>query len=261
MNADAPFYATYDRQFARRSRQEPDLESALANPQRFANPQPWWPESKEARILEVGCGWGEELLNLWAGGYHDLVGIDISAPQVEVARRCTPPEVKIVLGDARQFLKDHEEAFDLVLCLDVIEHFNVEEAVELARAMRGALRPEGACVVRTVNMASVLAGFSRYIDITHKMGHTEFSLFQLLDAAGFAGHRTVPARPPRILRSWRPWRPWRGLGIRRRLYRFLNKRLHDFLFRLRGQRGQSCYDMNITVQSFRRDDAQTSNSA
>jgi len=244
-------YRSYGRHLAGRGRTEPDLAAARSDPKRFATPERWWPRELDAKILDVGCGWGGDLLNLWAGGYRNLTGIDISEGNVEVAQRCTPGEVTVVRADAMEYLAGHEGEYDLVLCLDVLEHFEVAEGLRLATLMHGAVRPGGRCVVRTPNMGSLLGSFSRHLDLTHRAGFTEDSLRQLLDAAGFESHETLPPPMPRLFRGWRPWVPWRGFAVQERLRRRLNSLLHRIVFALRGQRGQSCYEMNVTVRSRR----------
>ena len=143
-------------------------------------------------------------------------------------------------------MSDKIDVYDLVILNDVIEHVPVPEAVPLLRAVFQSLVPGGSVVLRTPNMSTILAMYSRYIDLTHLTGYTEFSIQQLLDQAGFEDHCFVPDNYGINRQSWRPWIPWRGLGIRC----FLNTCLHRFVYWLREQGNTpAIFDYNLEVYS------------
>jgi len=58
----------------------------------------------QARILELGCGYGRLLLTLRRLGFHNLRGVDLSQEQVQLAGKLGLDCV--VRGDALSFLKD-----------------------------------------------------------------------------------------------------------------------------------------------------------
>jgi hypothetical protein len=70
-----------------------------------------------------------------------------------------------------------------------------------------------------------------YLDFTHLVGFTEFSLMQVFDLSGFSGHQIVRKRRRIQMRGWRPWSPLRGLG----LTTIANDYLHKIIYRLRSQ--------------------------
>lgn len=57
--------------------------------------------SKSARIFDMGCGSGSLLKGLKEAGYTNLIGMDLSEEQVNMAHEFGVSEV--VLGDAMQF--------------------------------------------------------------------------------------------------------------------------------------------------------------
>src|SRR3989442_7475777 len=54
---------------------------------------PLLPANKAARIADLGCGYGSFLYFLHEEGYRNIVGVDISAEQVDSARKLGIPNV------------------------------------------------------------------------------------------------------------------------------------------------------------------------
>src|SRR5437764_3238783 len=75
---------------------------------RLANP---------ARVLDAGCGSGRTLQEL--SRYGDVHGIELNPEAAEVARSRGPFDVQ--LGRVEELPWD-DSTFDLITCLDVIEH-------------------------------------------------------------------------------------------------------------------------------------------
>ena len=120
-----------------------------------------------------------------------IIGVDISESMCKAARKGLPDEVTVVCANALEFLKDVKERYDLITIFDVIEHMTVDKARELLKKCNERLSPNGSVVIRTPNMSNILASYSRYKDITHQTGYTEWNIFQLLDEAGFQGHQII----------------------------------------------------------------------
>jgi len=141
------------------------------------------PENKDARILDIGCGAGHFLYFLKKTGYRNYQGIDISAQQVEVCRAKVTPQVEV--ADAFQFLDGSKQAYDLIVAHDVLEHISKDKALLFVKNIFAALKEDGTLIVRVPNMSNPLAAHGRYIDLTHELGFTERSLYQLLFIGGF----------------------------------------------------------------------------
>jgi SAM-dependent methyltransferase len=162
-----------------------DYETNLAN---------HLPFDRDAKILDIGCGWGQFLSWLKQKNYCHLEGIDMGSDQVEHCR-------SIGLNtshapDSILYLRERVDTYDLVTLHHVIEHVPPTKGLELLRAMRDSLRPGGIAIIQTPNMSAVSAGFSRYIELTHVTGYTESNLHEALLLAGFARASIFGSRTP-----------------------------------------------------------------
>ncbi len=72
-----------------------------------------------ARVLDAGCGSGRTMQEL--AGYGRVSGIELSPDAAEVARARGLGEVHI---GSLEHLPWEDESFDLITCLDVIEHID-----------------------------------------------------------------------------------------------------------------------------------------
>lgn len=238
----------YTKHYLRMNQNLPDWETAEKNPEKFALKKPWLPLNKNAKILDVGCGLGRQLLALWCSGYRNLEGIDISQAQVDLAQKLCSGRINIYHADAQSFLKRRPQAYDLILLYDVIEHFPIDEALNLLHILYNSLRNGGILVIKTPNMANIFASYSRYLDLTHVIGYTEFSLIYLLDQIGFENHGLVL---PDYSFKWRRWsfaNPLKVFRIRKRM----NIMLHKFLYWLRGGTKPSCFASNIELYTYKK---------
>lgn len=224
-------FNAYELHYARMGNKKPDWDAAEERPLDYACKKPWLTLGKEAKILDFGCGWGQQLLGLWCAGHRNIEGVELVPEQAQIAKQASKDRIPIHCMDGREFLTDRREKFDLIIINDVLEHIPVAEAVPLLGQVRGALVPGGRVVIRMQNMSSLLASYSMYLDFTHVAGYTEFSLMQLLDQSGFHDHRIVNDRPQFNWRAWRLSAPWHGFQIRARL----NVLLHKIVYSLRSQ--------------------------
>ncbi len=98
------------------------------------------------RLLDVACGTGivARLAKERLGADGTVVGVDVSAPMLEVARTLAPG-VDWREGNASALPLRDGETFDVVVCQQGIQFFPEQEAA--AREMRRALAPGGRLVV------------------------------------------------------------------------------------------------------------------
>ncbi len=91
-------------------------------------------------VLEIGCGPGGNLLEVWKRQPAKLAGADISSNMVDIARENLPSEVNIHKVDGKT-LPFEDETFDLVFTATVLQHNTDEEMLkrvvaELARVSK-----------------------------------------------------------------------------------------------------------------------------
>lgn len=98
-------------------------------------------------MLDVGCGDGTLAL-LVADSFGALYGVDLTpaAAQIALTRGLIPAVADLDHGR----LPYHDGAFDLVTCLDVIEH--VFDPAHLLHEIARVLRVGGHCLVATPNI-------------------------------------------------------------------------------------------------------------
>ena len=174
---------------------------------------PHVPEDRKTRILDIGCGDGSVLLLLREMGYENISGIDLSPENValchEAGLGCVDKHDALALESYRK----EDGPWDVVLCMDIIEHIPPESTVGLLLSIRQRLAPGGRVVVQTPNLAYCLSNWVRYADPTHTTGFTEKSLATVLRSAGFARVEVYPV-----------WHATTLLGRSRELYvRFMHK--------------------------------------
>ena len=176
--------------------------------------------SKSARIFDMGCGSGSLLKGLKDAGYTNVIGMDLSEEQVNMAHEFGVSEV--VLGDAMQFFRSSEEQFDIITGMDIIEHFTKDELVELLQLIQSKLKKGGMAIFRTPNMDAPIATAFAIGDFTHENYLNASSAEQVMLSCGFSNVRVVPSfmRVNGFLKE----------GLRGILYRLLSLRLKFQLF-------------------------------
>jgi SAM-dependent methyltransferase len=141
------------------------------------------PADKNARIIDVGCGMGHLLLSLKSLGYANLSGLEYDPGQAAAAQK-KGLDVRLTQNTAAT-LREHAGEYDLLFCMDVLEHIPREAQLEFAAALCVALKPGGRLICSVPNANSPIAARWRYIDWTHYWSFTEPSLDLLLYSAGF----------------------------------------------------------------------------
>lgn len=155
------------------------------------------PDSLDARILEIGPGYGE-LLELLVRdlGYGNVQAIDLSQEVVNYCNAVVPGSTTWV-EDTASFLTTHLRGFDCICFMHVLEHIPKPDIIPLLCSLQGALAPGGKLIVEVPNMANPFTGlFMRYSDFTHEVGFTQLSLEYVLKKACFSCVAVCEVRLP-----------------------------------------------------------------
>lgn len=168
-----------------------------------------------ARVLEVGCGNGATLAWLKATGRcQQTIGLEYSHEASQIARTQLD---QVIEGDAEQMDLSTLGQFDLILCLDVLEH--LRDPWQLLRKLKQQLSPQGQIIISVPNIQHhsvvlplLFRGQWRYqaagiLDQTHLRFFTQDTAQELLQQAGFAIEQCTG-----LGQEWASSRFWRYLG-------------------------------------------------
>lgn len=120
---------------------------------------------KDKKILDVGCGTGNDLTRFAKGGAN-IVGIDLAAHSIELAEnnfamRDLDGEFHVMDGEAMEF---EDNSFDMVYCHTVL-HFTPDPQKMINEIAR-VLKPGGEAILMTVNRKS-------WLNVMHKLMKVE----------------------------------------------------------------------------------------
>ncbi len=144
------------------------------------------PQRKDAKILDIGCGWGYFLYYLKKNGYSDIKGIDLEehAGRIEFVRNNVTKNIEGI-SNLEEYLNSHRNEYDWIMLQQVIYYFNREDLLPIMRGIKNSLKLGGILIVETFNGSLLTSAFIQNTDYQRKLIFTEYSLATLLQDAGF----------------------------------------------------------------------------
>ena len=116
---------------------------------------------RDARILDVGCGYGRTLAQLAALGYHRLVGVDTAGAMIARGRRLYPDlDLRVVAPGPLPFPNASFEAVFLIAVLTCVPADDDQRA--LVAEIQRVLRPAGLLYVSDLLLAPDERNVARY---------------------------------------------------------------------------------------------------
>jgi len=143
--------------------------------------------NKNLNILDAGAGFGQ--YSFWMYKHLkncNILSVDVKEEQIadcnNFFQRCGARNVRFEIADLTKFEKQNN--FDLVLCVDVMEHIEDDNAV--FRGFYRALNPGGVVVINTPSSAGTNTehGPKSFIDEHARYGYPPKELRSKLEAAG-----------------------------------------------------------------------------
>ena len=98
----------------------------------------------EKDVLDIPCGmgWGTSLLK----NYHTLIGVDISEEAINEAKQRYGNKISFQEGSMKQ-LNFSENSFDLISCLEGIEHVPIDVGKSFIAESHRVLRAKGILII------------------------------------------------------------------------------------------------------------------
>lgn len=163
------------------------------------------PPLKDLRVCEVGVGKGILLDAMIKENPAKLVGIDISLPYLNAIKAKYQDKIQLFVANAENI--PFQDAFDLIVAADIIEHvFNVGDFLY---SVNRALKPGGYFIVKTPNNEDITV-YSKLkgckYQFVHLRNFNKKTLQKILTGAGFQVEKVVydgfyPSRKRRFIRE------------------------------------------------------------
>jgi ubiquinone biosynthesis O-methyltransferase len=145
---------------------------------------------KKLKILDYGCGVGTLSTYLAKMG-HNVYGVDISKKSIDVARvnarnghldkNCT-----FDILDPDTFFKHKQKSFDLICCIEVIEHLS--EDVEILKKIAVLLNKNGTLILSTRSKNSLIYKLGLINNFEKRVGHlrrySDKSIVEVIEKSG-----------------------------------------------------------------------------
>lgn len=142
------------------------------------------PVNYDARILDIGCGYGHFLQALRTEGFRDLYGVDVSD---EAVAHCVANGLNVrAIRDLCDFCEKNRSKFDFVNMSHVLEHIEKSDTIRVLRSVHVSLADGGRLCVSVPNAQSNTGAYWMYEDFTHETLFTAGSLLFVLRAAGYS---------------------------------------------------------------------------
>ena len=170
-------------------------------------------------VLDAGCGTAYGTRLLAEAGACEVTGVDIAGPVLEIVAPTMPDNVTLREGDLRA-LRDEDDTYELVVCFEVIEHF--EDPLSVLDELVRVLVPGGVLLVSSPNRGVYQEGNPHHLHeftpdelraaLAERLGNvglvrqSNYIASALLDDEAFAGgdgaalpdvalHKLISARP------------------------------------------------------------------
>jgi SAM-dependent methyltransferase len=136
--------------------------------------------SKNALILDIGCGYGRTLNELYSNGYSNTVGIDFSEKMIERGKIMHPHlRFETIINGKTNYFENTFEAVVLLAVLTCI--IKDEEQIDLLNEVKRILKPDGIIYVNDFLLNIDERNSKRYAEYEQK--YKNYGIFELPEGA------------------------------------------------------------------------------
>lgn len=141
--------------------------------------------SKERRVLDVGCGYGRTLNELYNQGFNDLTGIDYSQGMIDRGLRIYP-YLNLIKNDGDK-IPFQDKEFDAVILLAVLtSSYKTEDQENLISEISRVLKDNSVLYINDYLLNQDERNLKRYKKYESKYG--TYGVFELQEGAVFRHH-------------------------------------------------------------------------
>ncbi len=140
---------------------------------------------EDALILDVGCGYGRTLEQLYENGYFNLVGVDFSERMIERGKQ-RYPHLNLRVKKEKEIEFDDNSCDAVILFAVLTCIVNNEEQMELLKEIKRVLKPNGIIYINDFLLNTDERNLKRYEDFKEK--YEEYGVFELPEGAVVRHH-------------------------------------------------------------------------
>jgi SAM-dependent methyltransferase len=142
------------------------------------------PTDRAAKIVDLGCGYGQNLSAIKRLGYTNCLGVE---PSLGAVTEASAAGLKTYRGTIPEYAALCPRDASFVLMTHVLEHIQRDEIIGTLKSIKESiLAPGGSLLIAVPNASSPTHCYWRYEDWTHTCLFTSGSLLYVLRAAGFS---------------------------------------------------------------------------
>jgi SAM-dependent methyltransferase len=144
--------------------------------------------NKNASILDIGCGYGRTLNELYNNGYKNGIGINFSEKMIEKGKSLYPHLTFEIMEEGKT--KYSENTFDAVILLAVLTCVIAnEEQMELLNEIKKILKPNGIIYINDFLLNTDERNIKRYKEYETK--YKSYGIFELPEGAIVRHHDKI----------------------------------------------------------------------
>ena len=140
-------------------------------------------ENKNFKILDYGCGFGQNLKRLKHNNYKNIYGVDIDPTAIQ---SCQNNDLIVRQLNLENLKNPYDFKFEVIILSHIIEHIQKSEIINTLTFIKNEFLSEnGKLLIAVPNAQSNTDSYWAYEDWTHTTLFTSGSIYYVLKAAGF----------------------------------------------------------------------------